>query len=148
MTSILVVEDDRDVRSLIQMAFRLAGGWTVTTAASLASATAELERCRFDVVLTDDQLGDGYAADVANRARGCPVIVLSASVEGPRSTLVRWSGFAGGISKPFDPMTLPVLVASVARSNGPTAPSDGSDGGVEGCVEHSEGEVSLRGVVA
>ena len=148
MTTVLVVEDDRDVRSLIQMAFRLAGGWSVTTAASLAAATLELERSSFDVVLTDDQLGDGHAADVADRAHGCPVIVLSGSVEGPRSTLVSWPGFAGGIPKPFDPMTLPALVASVARSNGDAATSGGSHGGMETCTEHSDCEASLRGVVA
>ncbi|MGV8845139.1 response regulator [Tessaracoccus sp.] len=148
MTSILVVEDDRDVRSLVQVAFRLAGGWNVTTAASLASATVELERAHFDVVLTDDQLGDGCAADVATRSHGCPVIVLSGSVDGPRSTLVRWPGFAGGISKPFDPMTLPALVASVARRNGNAVQTTGHPTSGESCAIHSGHEASRRDVVA
>lgn len=112
MTAILVVDDDDDVVSLIQVAFQLAGGWVVTTAGSVSSATQELERSTFDVVLTDNQLGDGSAADVALQAAGCPVVVLSGSVDGPISTVVSLPGFAGGISKPFDPMTLPALVAS------------------------------------
>ena len=118
MTTILVVEDDADVRSLIDVAFRLAGGWIVTTAESVAGATRALQRAAFDVVLTDDQLGDGCAADVAALCPGGPVVVLSASVEGPTSTLVPWPGFSGGISKPFNPMTLPSLVASVIVPDG------------------------------
>lgn len=118
MTTILVVDDDADVRALIEVAFRLAGGWMVTTAGSVSSAMVELERATFDVVLTDDQLGDGCAADVALQTAGCPVVVLSGSVEGPISTMVSLPGFAGGISKPFDPMTLPALVASAAENPG------------------------------
>ncbi len=118
MTTILVVEDDADVRSLIQVAFQLAGGWTVVMAESLASAVQELESTPFDVVLTDNHLGDGDAADVRARAGASPVVVLSASVDGPTSTLIPLPGFAGGLSKPFNPLTLPALVASVVTKNG------------------------------
>jgi len=112
MTTILVVDDDADVRSLIQVAFQLAGGWTVITADSLDSAGRELQSPIIDVVLTDNHLGDGSAADVRDRADGRPVVVVSGSVDGPTSTLVPLSGYAGGISKPFNPLTLPALVAS------------------------------------
>lgn len=112
MTAILVVDDDADVRALIQVAFQLASGWTVVMAGSLAAAEQELATRTFDVVLTDNQLGDGSAADVLARAGTLPVVVLSASVDGPASTLVPMTAFAGGIAKPFDPMTLPALVAS------------------------------------
>lgn len=112
MKTILVVDDDADVRALIQVAFTLAGGWTVVTAESLATAIHELGSAAIDVVLTDNQLGDGFAADVRDRASGRPVVVVSASVDAAPSTLVPLPGFAGGISKPFDPLTLPALVAS------------------------------------
>ncbi len=118
MTTILVVDDDADVRSLLQVAFQLAGGWTVIVAESLASATRELESAAIDVVLTDNELGDGCAADVLSRAAGRPVVVLSASVDAAGSSLVPWAGFAGGISKPFNPLTLPSLVASAVDSVG------------------------------
>lgn len=118
MTTILIVEDDADVRSLIRVAFDLAGGWTVITADSLASAGRELESRTIDVVLTDNHLGDGVAADVRARTTGCPVVVLSASVDGPGSSLVPLDGYAGGISKPFNPLTLPALVASAIDSAG------------------------------
>lgn len=112
MTTILIVDDDADVRSLIQVAFQLVGGWTVITADSLASAGRALQSPNIDVVLTDNQLDDGCAADVRDRAGGRPVVVVSASVDGPTSALVPLTGYAGGISKPFNPLTLPALVAS------------------------------------
>ena len=64
MTAILIVDDDDDVRSLIQVAFQLAGGWNVVMAGSLAAAAQELATGSFDAVLTDNHLGDGTAADV------------------------------------------------------------------------------------
>ena len=116
VTSILVVDDDADVRSLIEVAFHLTGGWRVVLAESLAAAGRALAESSFDVVLTDNQLGDGCAADVLAHAAGRPAVVVSASVDAPNSTLVPLAGYAGGISKPFNPMTLPALIASVVPS--------------------------------
>lgn len=144
MTAILVVDDDDDVVSLIQVAFQLAGGWRVTTAGSVSSATEEFKRSTFDVVLTDNQLGDGSAADVALQAAGCPVVVLSGSVEGPVSTMVSFPGFAGGISKPFDPMTLPALVASALPLKAGAVPSDDDPSGMESAAENAVGQ-QVRG---
>ena len=112
VTSILVVDDDADVRSLIEVAFHLTGGWRVVLAESLAAAGRALAESSFDVVLTDNQLGDGDAADVRARAGRTPVVVLSASIVGPASTLVAMEGYAGGITKPFNALTLPALVES------------------------------------
>lgn len=118
MITILVVEDDADVRSLIQVVFRLAGGWQVIMADSLASAERELESRSVDVVLTDNELGDGCARDVRTLAAGCPVVVLSGSIVGEGSSLAPLEGYSGGIAKPFNPLTLPALVASVISTRG------------------------------
>ncbi len=118
MTTILLVDDDADVRSLVQVAFRLAGGWTVIAADSLAAAARELESSEIDAILTDNELGDGSAGDVLAWAAGRPVVVLSGSVEGSASTLVPLAGYAGGIAKPFNPLTLPELVTAAINSAG------------------------------
>ncbi|MGO1383396.1 MAG: response regulator [Arachnia sp.] len=118
MITILIVEDDDDVRSLIQVAFRLTDGWQVIMADSLASAKRELESRSIDIVLTDNELGDGWAADVRALAT-CPVVVVSASIAGQGSSLVPLEGYAGGIAKPFNPLTLPALVISVLDAGGP-----------------------------
>lgn len=120
MTTILIVDDDADVRSLLRTVFALAGDWTVITAESVASAMVHLRSASVDVILTDNHLGDGCADNVRAGAEGLPVVVVSASVDGDANTLVPWDGYAGGISKPFNPMTLPALVASAMGRNGAT----------------------------
>ncbi|WP_194793268.1 hypothetical protein [Raineyella fluvialis] len=42
-----------------------------------------------------------------------PVVLLSASVDGPPSALVPRPGFAGAITKPFDAVRLAELVGSL-----------------------------------
>lgn len=110
MTTILIVDDDADVRALLQMAFRLAPGWTVLVAESVAAARRVLADAVIDVVLTDDRLDDGRGEDVRTAAQPRPVILLSASVKGPPSILQFAPGYAGSIAKPFDPLRLPGLV--------------------------------------
>lgn len=117
-TTILVVDDDADVRALLHAVFTLAGGWTVMMADSFTAAVEALESADIDVILTDNELGDGCAADVHAKSQGRPVVVLSASVDGPASTLVPLAGYAGGIPKPFNPLTLPALVESAMESTG------------------------------
>ena len=116
MITILIVDDDADIRALLRMSFQLAGGWRIIVADSVADAAHALESTSIDVILTDNQLGDGCAADVLAHAAGRPAVVVSASVDAPNSTLVPLAGYAGGISKPFNPMTLPALIASVVPS--------------------------------
>lgn len=119
MTAILIVDDDADIRGLLHMSFKLAGGWSIIMAESVAAAALALESASIDVILTDNQLGDGCADDVLAHAAGRPVVVVSASVDAPTSTLVPLAGYAGGISKPFNSVTLPAIVASVVTPVGP-----------------------------
>jgi CheY-like chemotaxis protein len=52
MQSVLVVDDELDVREAIERVLTRAG-YTVRTTADAADALAELRRCRADVVITD-----------------------------------------------------------------------------------------------
>jgi CheY-like chemotaxis protein len=52
MQSVLVIDDELDVREAIERVLTRAG-YTVRTAADAADALAELRRCRADVVITD-----------------------------------------------------------------------------------------------
>jgi two-component system KDP operon response regulator KdpE len=82
--SVLLVEDDRELRTTLRGALEVEG-YRVQSAASLADARAQLEHAgRFggiDIVLLDLGLpdGDGEALLLAlRRERGTPVIVISA----------------------------------------------------------------------
>lgn len=86
--TVLLVEDDRELRSTLRQALAVEG-YQVLTAASLADAQAQLEHRRadssVDLVLLDLGLPDGYGADLLQILRQppggrapIPVIVISA----------------------------------------------------------------------
>ena len=103
MANVLVVEDDNNVRLLIEM--RLKNRYGVITAGSGAEALDALEKNACDVILTDVMMPgmDGYDFVSALRARGdlTPVIMLTAK----DALSDKGRGFAAGCD---DYMTKPV----------------------------------------
>ena len=78
--SLLLVEDDRDLRRALGEALSLRG-FDVYPAADAEAARAALAARRFDAVLTDWCIpgnGAGVVAAVERHAPGTPVVVLSA----------------------------------------------------------------------
>jgi DNA-binding response OmpR family regulator len=69
MRRILLVEDDSDVRMLLQHVL-LDAGYEVDCAESFAAARARLARRAYDLVLTDGKLGDGSGIELADDAAG------------------------------------------------------------------------------
>ena len=109
--SVLLVDDEPDLRRLAQFSLQAVGKWEVTAVASGAEAVAAALRTPFDVVLLDVQMPglDGPATLRALRAEpslvGLPVIFLTAS--GPEAEAwLRGLGALGVITKPFDPLGL------------------------------------------
>jgi DNA-binding NtrC family response regulator len=64
---ILLVEDDEQVRQLVDEVLRDAG-YAVDTASDVATAEALLASERFDLVLTDGRLPDGTGFSIAAKA--------------------------------------------------------------------------------
>jgi DNA-binding NtrC family response regulator len=78
MARILLVEDDVDVRPLLEHV--LAGaGHDITAVETVTNARILIERSPYDLVLTDGMLVDGTGLDVAEtaQARGLPVLILT-----------------------------------------------------------------------
>jgi two-component system nitrogen regulation response regulator GlnG len=130
--TILVVDDDAAIRTVVSQALRRKG-YEVATAASLADLRAVLARGNPDVLVTDVVLPDGDGLDaipaIITAHPDLPVIVLSA--RNTLSTAVRATeaGAFDYLPKPFD---LDVLASAVAgalqrrrrRDEGITAPSE------------------------
>jgi DNA-binding NtrC family response regulator len=72
---ILLVEDDMDVRLLLEHALTI-GGFEVLSVETLKSARRLLEAQSFDLVVTDGILLDGTGVDVADEATARDVGVL------------------------------------------------------------------------
>lgn len=78
MTRILLVEDDVDVRPLMEHILSGAG-YDVTAVETVANAKLLLDANPFDLVVTDGRLVDGTGLDVAEKAeaQGVAVLVLT-----------------------------------------------------------------------
>ena len=117
--TVLVVDDDENIRELTQLALEKVSGWNIVTA---DGGFAAIEMCRThhpDAVLLDMMMPDmdGLTTfdhlQVDEGTRGIPVILFTAKVQlGERQA---WEGRAirGAIAKPYDPMTLADEVAAM-----------------------------------
>lgn len=80
MARILLVEDDIDVRPLLEHILHVEGGYEIFPVGSLANSLKLLERQPFDLVVADVNLPDGSglnAADVAKQ-KGIPALIVTA----------------------------------------------------------------------
>jgi|SRR5262249_61622131 DNA-binding response OmpR family regulator len=79
MPRILLVEDDKDVRLLVEHVL-IRERYEVDATATLAAGRRLLSRNRFDLLLTDAALPDGTGVELARQAeeRGIAVIIMTA----------------------------------------------------------------------
>ena len=100
---VLVVEDDREIRGLLQSVLALEG-FEVRSAVSLSEARALLEHQRPDLVILDLGLpdGDGGTLEAACRGRQrLPVIVVSARQDEAQKVALLDAGADDYLVKPF-----------------------------------------------
>jgi two-component system, OmpR family, alkaline phosphatase synthesis response regulator PhoP len=106
---VLLVEDDASMAMLCRFNLELAGFEVVTAdtgVEGLIKATSE----RFDLVLLDVMLPDLGGFEVAERLRGhsAPIVFMSARDAEDDVEQGRLAGAIDYVSKPFDPVDLPV----------------------------------------
>lgn len=122
MNRILIVEDDRDIVSNLEILLR-AEGFLVKTVYSQKDAQKATEGENFDLILLDLNLpdGNGYSfCAMIKKERDIPVIMLTAM--GDESSIV--TGFQLGaddyVVKPFKPLELISRIKNVLRRCGKT----------------------------
>lgn len=122
MRTILIVDDEDDIREVAEMCFDIAGGWDVLTAASGSEALEVAATRQPDVILMDVMMPemDGPTTVSHLRARSetseIPVILLTAKVQASDREQFADLDIHGVIAKPFDPISLADEVD--ARLNG------------------------------
>jgi DNA-binding response OmpR family regulator len=116
MTSVLVVDDERAIRSLIGMSLS-SEGIAVYMAGNGQEALDMVKERQFDLLIVDLQMPvmDGRTFVRELRALPCdtPVLVLSA-YEAQRAQ--RELGAEAGMDKPFDPTMLTERVRALVRA--------------------------------
>ena len=131
--SILVVDDDSDIRELVADVLRHAG-YAVTTAGDGPAALRAMDECAPDVILLDLVMPNGGGEEFlrAYRAgeRGSPSAGMSQEASGRQPTIVAFTALVDGteraaalgvehtLPKPFH---VPQLLRDVARWSGDAA---------------------------
>lgn len=115
--TVLIVDDDSDIREIVQFALEMQPGWKVVGEPAGENAVARAIELNPDVILLDNHLEgmDGPATLSALRAddrtKTIPVIFLTGSSRPAEVERLRALGAQGVLAKPFDPLALGAQVA-------------------------------------
>lgn len=110
LTRILLVDDQRDIRSIVGLALGKIGGFQVKVCESGEEALAAAGDFAPDLLLLDLSMPvlDGLGTLKALRARGltAPAVFFTARLNAKDAERYRDLGVLGVIPKPFDPLKL------------------------------------------
>jgi two-component system KDP operon response regulator KdpE len=117
---VLVVEDDREIRSLLHSSLGVEG-FEVQTAVSVSEAAAMLEHSLPDLVLLDLGLPDGDGIDLVRRVRrqySLPILVISARHQEAEKVKLLDAGADDYLTKPFSVSELLARIRVALRHRG------------------------------
>ena len=115
---ILVIDDEDDIRQLIQTCLEIMGGWEVLTATSgnqglILAQSSQPDAILLDVMMPDmDGLTTFQKLQANQTTKHIPVILLTARGRTNNERIFTNLGVKGIISKPFNPQKLAVQVAA------------------------------------
>ncbi len=110
---VLIVDDDDNIRMIVEMSLEGLSDWKLRQARNGREALARIKELRPDLILLDvmmpdvtgvmlyEQIKDEYGSDAPS------VIFMTAKVQTHEVESYVAMGAIGVIMKPFDPMTLP-----------------------------------------
>ena len=113
MRRVMLVEDDTDIRMILEFSLRKIGGYEVLACPSGQSALAQAPVFRPDLVLLDVMMPDMTGPEtlaalrLLPEMRGVPMVFLTAKAMPEEVESLLCHGATGVIVKPFDPVTLP-----------------------------------------
>jgi two-component system OmpR family response regulator len=132
--AVLVVDDEPNIRELVQVALQF-HGCSVTTAATGKDALRQAETGRPDLIVLDVMLPDLDGFEVCRRLRSSgnevPVIFLTAKDTSSDTVTGLALGGDDYVTKPFSVESLVARVRAVLRRAARTASPDGGAGGAQ-----------------
>lgn len=147
--SILVVDDEPDLRTLYELTL-LREGYRVETASSVQEARDQLKSNRFDAVITDMRLPDGFGMELLQdlrdqqRRERCVVMTAYGSAENAVEALR--AGAFDYLTKPVDLKQFRSVVASAVQGTGGVpAPKAARAGGMQGRQAPSSADLHSSG---
>lgn len=122
---VLVVEDDPEIRALIQSTLSVEG-FDVQTAVSVSEASALLRHALPDILLLDLGLPDGDGAVLVREVRklhALPILVVSARHQEAQKIELLDAGADDYLTKPFSVAELLARIRVALRHRGTTVPA-------------------------
>jgi len=116
--TLLVIDDDRDIRQVAKASLELVGGFTVIVVESGIRGVSVAQNAKPDGIILDLMMPDLDGQQTLAQLKllpetvSIPVIMLTAKVQANKQELVN-KGAAGVLVKPFDPMQLPDQVCEI-----------------------------------
>jgi CheY-like chemotaxis protein len=123
LNRVLLVDDDRSIRRIAQIALAEVGHFQVMLASTGQEALNLAQKEQPDLVLLDVMMPemDGFAVLIKLQkdptTSAIPVIFMTASVTEDEQLQYRTLGVRGVIVKPFDPMTLAEQIKHILSEN-------------------------------
>ena len=117
--TLLLVDDEDDIREVAQRSLEMTAGWEVHTASSGAQALAAARALKPEAILMDVMMPEMDGPTTVRHLKadpetaGIPVILLTAKVQASDRAAFADLGVVGVLAKPFDPMALADEVAAV-----------------------------------
>ncbi|MEO7086858.1 MAG: response regulator [Gemmatimonadaceae bacterium] len=117
--TVLIVDDDEDVREIAQLSIELGAGWNVIAASSGLAGVSLAAAEQPDAILLDVMMPglDGPATldrlQSIAETRSIPVIFLTAKARASDQVRLAALGVAGVLPKPFDPVALPGQISDL-----------------------------------
>lgn len=119
LTRLMYVDDEADIRTIVEMSLTMVGDFEVTMCASGKEALEQLSQARPQLLLLDVMMPgmDGPSTLEAVRQvpgfEAIPVVFVTAKVQPEEVAGFRALGAADVIAKPFDPMSLSAEVQAI-----------------------------------
>src|ERR1017187_4583809 len=124
---ILVVDDDRPIRSLCRLTLE-ESGYLVSEATNGKNALAAIEETEFDLIVLDlsmpDMDGFEFLKGVRAKSPKPKLLVISGFLGGTMLAAAKLFGAAATLAKPFSPDSLILVVSEVLARKGPAGSSD------------------------
>lgn len=111
--TVLIIDDEADIREVATASLQLVGGFTVLTARSGQDGISLVRQQRPDAIILDLMMPEMDGCEVLLQLKNdpdikdIPVVLLTAKVQGMKKEMAQAAGAAGVLMKPFDPMRLP-----------------------------------------
>lgn len=119
IATVLLIDDEEDIRTVASLSLRRVGGWSVVAAASGPAGIAEARRAPPDLILLDVMMPGCDGPTTLQRLRDdpgtarIPIIFMTAKAQRCEIDEFLEMGAEGVIVKPFDPMRLPEQIRRI-----------------------------------